>query len=347
LRVSLSIFLILLCQLVLGSNLSAADPDQYTKLLIHSDSTNGSTQFVDASSNPHPITAYGNVNHSTSVQQVGATSIYFDGYGDYLSTPNSPDWDFGTDNFTVEFWLYPTSSSLSGVRLFLGTYAPGQYKGWTIGIVNGKLAFSADTNGVPSWDVRLEDPNSLVSDTWYHCLVVRNADEWSLIKNGTVVDSSQVSGALYPSGARLEIGESYSSYQFIGYLDEIHISKGIDRQSQLPAKPTVTGGVVFSGTIQPRPAANTTDRIIAVLEGTRENGTSVWINGELIEPLGSGPWAHQIQLNPGDNAYEIYCRNSIGNQSASEWVDINFNGQGGIIYEYDAAGRMKRVQTLP
>jgi len=31
--------------------------------------------------------------------------MYFDGNGDYLSIPNSTDWDFGTDPYTIDFWI--------------------------------------------------------------------------------------------------------------------------------------------------------------------------------------------------------------------------------------------------
>jgi parallel beta-helix repeat protein len=114
-----------------------------------------------------------------------------------------------------------------------------------------------------------------------------------------------------------------------------------------PAKPVITGGVVSSGTIQPRPADNKADRVAAVLEGTREAHTSLWVNGELKVPIGSEPWSCQIGLSPGDNALEILSKDAAGNSSLSEWVDIQFTGQGGVVYEYDAAGRIKRIQTLP
>ncbi len=110
-----------------------------------------------------------------------------------------------------------------------------------------------------------------------------------------------------------------------------------------PTKPVITGGVVSSGTIQPRPTANSTDRVIAVLEGTREGNTSLWVNGDLKESMGSQPWSCQIELNPGDNSFELMSQDCAGNTSISEWVDIHFTGQGGVVYEYDAAGRLKTI----
>jgi hypothetical protein len=110
-----------------------------------------------------------------------------------------------------------------------------------------------------------------------------------------------------------------------------------------PAKPTITGSTVASGTIQPRPAQNTADRVIAVLEGTRDPETTLWINGMQFVHEGSGTWSTHINLAPGDNALEVYCLDAAGNQSPSEWVDINVTAEGGTVYQYDSSGRMIRV----
>lgn len=68
--------------------------DSETKLLIHSDTTSGSTTFSDSSDSIHTITLNGDVVHSGNTSKFGDTSMYFDGSGDYLSVPDSTDWDF-------------------------------------------------------------------------------------------------------------------------------------------------------------------------------------------------------------------------------------------------------------
>ncbi|MDY7037988.1 MAG: hypothetical protein SV375_17720 [Thermodesulfobacteriota bacterium] len=55
--------------------------DEYTKLLIHSDTTNGSTTFEDSSDSGHSITPNGDVHHSTAQAKFGGSSIYFGGNG--------------------------------------------------------------------------------------------------------------------------------------------------------------------------------------------------------------------------------------------------------------------------
>lgn len=114
-----------------------------------------------------------------------------------------------------------------------------------------------------------------------------------------------------------------------------------------PAKPVITGGIIASGTIQPRPASNTADRVVFTLEGTREANTSIWVNGQLQVPNSSAQWSCTLTVNPGQNEFEVHSQDLAGNSSPLEWVDINFTGQGGIVYQYDASGRLKKVLSLP
>ena len=80
--------------------------DAYTKLLIHSDDTDGSTSFTDSSSSGYSITAAGNSHHETDQAKIGQSSMYFDGSGDYISTPYSAYWNFGSGDWTLDFWAY-------------------------------------------------------------------------------------------------------------------------------------------------------------------------------------------------------------------------------------------------
>ena len=89
--------------------------DAFTKLLLHSNTVAGSTSFQDYSGNAHAVTASGDTHHSGVSKQFGNTSILFDGTGDFLSIPDSPDWHFGTGDFTIDFWVS---------RLSFGTNQP-------------------------------------------------------------------------------------------------------------------------------------------------------------------------------------------------------------------------------
>ncbi len=53
----------------------------------------GSTTFTDsATGGSHTWTAYGNAQIDTAQNKFGGASGLFDGSGDYIDTPDSPDW---------------------------------------------------------------------------------------------------------------------------------------------------------------------------------------------------------------------------------------------------------------
>jgi hypothetical protein len=97
---------------------SATGIDQFTTLMIHSNTYNGDTSFVDASPSAHPISVYGNTHNSTLQAKFGNSSIYFDGSGDYLNIANHNDWNFGDQDFTIDFWVRPNRAGQSFIMEF-------------------------------------------------------------------------------------------------------------------------------------------------------------------------------------------------------------------------------------
>ncbi|HUT69838.1 MAG TPA: Calx-beta domain-containing protein [Desulfatiglandales bacterium] len=113
---------------------------------------------------------------------------------------------------------------------------------------------------------------------------------------------------------------SFTAQDMAGNTQAYSFSFTVDSQS--PAKPTITGGTVFSGVIQARPAENKADSPTITLTGTREDNTGVWINAVLRVPPGTGGWSVDLTLPQGNNSLEIYLEDGAGNRSPSEWVDI-------------------------
>jgi hypothetical protein len=127
------------------------------------------------------------------------------------------------------------------------------------------------------------------------------------------------------------------------YANTQNVSFSFTIDTQPPAKPVITGGTVDSGTIQPRPASNSTGQFMVEITGTRDAGTSVWINGELKVDIDNAPWSVQLPLMPGDNTHEIWLVDRTGNQGESEWVDIEALAEITIQLEYDATGRIRHI----
>ncbi len=98
--------------------------DQYynnVNLLLRLTGSNGSTTFVDNSSSPKTMTANGNAQISTAQTKFSGGSLYLDGNGDYLTTPNTTSLLLGTNDFTIECFLYLTQNGTTAVG---ETYAP-------------------------------------------------------------------------------------------------------------------------------------------------------------------------------------------------------------------------------
>lgn len=87
-----------------------------TKLLLHMNGTEGATSFTDSATSK-TVAASGNT-HITGLGENFGDVMTFDGTGDYLSLPDSVDWDFGTGNFTLDFKL--RFSSVASQQLLFG-----------------------------------------------------------------------------------------------------------------------------------------------------------------------------------------------------------------------------------
>jgi hypothetical protein len=192
-------------------------------LLIHSNNSDGSTTFVDSGAgfnSPHIITHSGNVHHEIDQKKFGSTSIYFDGYRDILKLDNSDDWNFGIEDFTVDFWVrFSAFPSFSGM---ISTMGPADvHNGWLIYTLNNQLRVWMYPADLIITTIEL--------NTWYHVAAVKYNNTIKAFVNGISIGSQTSQSIPYP-GSGLVIGKIYTggdNYYLNGYLDEIRVMKGI------------------------------------------------------------------------------------------------------------------------
>jgi hypothetical protein len=122
------------------------DSDSNTKVLL----AQGQFPFIDGSSNDHTITLYGNLetsinqHHDLAVSYSKSShggSVYFDGSGDYLSSTTSSAMDFGTGDFTIEFWMYPDNYTNGDV--IADARAVWNDNGWNLEFKNNGIVLYA------------------------------------------------------------------------------------------------------------------------------------------------------------------------------------------------------------
>lgn len=168
----------------------------------------------------------GNAQINTSIVKYGTGSIAFDGTGDYLVVKDPTgvnDYAFGTGDFTIEMWIYPTagtSKMLYDSRVTTGVY-PTIY-------INASNAITFYTNGAD----RITGAAPTLN-TWQHIAVVRYSGVTKLYVNGTQSGSSYTDANVYLNAAARPVigadGSSLGSQNYAGYMDDIRVTKGYAR----------------------------------------------------------------------------------------------------------------------
>jgi len=219
------------CFMLMGRRNGFMGNDSYTKLLLHFNGTDGATSTSDASRSGHSVTFESNAQLDTAYKQLGSSSLLLDGTDDRIKIADSDDFAFGTENFTVDFWLLmhtvedasfygQFTSSTNTVDLYYST---------------SKLIMSFKVGGVTKASYWTTDSVSISQDTWYHIAFVRNGTTGLIFVNGvskTLTESVAFgTNDVGNIAADLYIG-AYGSTPTLpldGQIDEFRISKGIAR----------------------------------------------------------------------------------------------------------------------
>jgi len=183
--------------------------------------TNGFYLDFSNTSTKHAITASGNAAHKTSRSKIGSSSIEFDGGtdADYLSIPQHSDFGFGTNDWTVEFWV---NLSTTGAHHQIGQEDGSDY--WRVKSTATAFEVQVEVDGVTQ--LNFAGSTGLTStDTWYHMAVVKSDSTATLYLDGTSVGSGSWTGSMSMVDTPLLIGNYKSgSYGLDGFMDEIRIS---------------------------------------------------------------------------------------------------------------------------
>lgn len=207
--------------------------DARTQLLLHGNGINGGTTFDESSCGGRTkvITSSGNVQTSTLDKKFGTASIRTDGTGDFLSSVSTTDFNFSSDDFTVDMWVNPLSTSTQRIMAKDNAATNYQWLNFAVGPSGINLGVSTNTS---AWGLLEISTISYSTGTWTHLAIVRSAQALRAYKNGTQVAFSTMvaSASTVSSGSEnLVIGsENYSPRrEFNGYIDEVRISPGVAR----------------------------------------------------------------------------------------------------------------------
>jgi hypothetical protein len=201
-------------------------------LLLHCDGANGSTTFTDNSPSQKTITALGNAQITTVDPKFGTGAILLDGTGDYVRASASADFNFGTGNFTIEFFVRWTNLVGPSGLHFL----------WDTGTAGTALRFQDGNNflfyleGVVQSGILV---TGLTINTWYHIAVVRSGTSVNLYLDGILRGTRTTSAALGNSTLPFTMGALGSGgFATQGRLDEFRVTKGVARYTANFTPPT-------------------------------------------------------------------------------------------------------------
>jgi hypothetical protein len=184
-------------------------------LLLRFEGSNDSTSFLDSSSAPKVVTANGNARISTAQSFFGGSSGFFDGTGDFLSTPAGPAFAFGTGDFTVETWLYVSSYNSQAVRFFTTSATVTNFScevtaAGALGFWNGS-AFT--TFG-----------GSVTANVWHHIAICRASGVVRAFLNGALVGSATITTNL-TNTLPIQFPATNSYASAVCYLNALRVTR--------------------------------------------------------------------------------------------------------------------------
>ena len=295
-------------------------PVSATVLLLHGDAT----PLIDSASGAKTVTAVGNAAYSTAQKKFGTGSIYFDGTGGYLTVPDSADWYFGADPFTIDTWVRFNDST--NLNMLARQYVNADNY-WFLNVTrggvggtyyDGKISFLVVVGGVikASYDTTNNCTPYIV---WHHIELVRSGINVYIFVDGvsqpltvtTAISTNEVPNL----AAVLEVGAVYNNtYAMNGWLDEFRISKGVARHTANFTPPTqeYADTAWQVGTTITGLTSLSTCNIAKILSSTSyiiNNRTGNFTLGEVLSC--NGLLADQGAAHPTVAIYPIYTPTSL------------------------------------
>jgi len=212
-------------------------------LAMHMEGAEGGTVFTDMKSKV--MSVQGSVTTRTGVKKVGTSSGYFPGIGSDISTPITTDFILDPNvGFTIECFCYHTTDPIAdGANLKVSTiftiFGENSITSCNLHIMGNSsvggtgLLLEYSVNGVTKSSTGYT--GTINKNQWYHIAICASATDVKYFIDGALVATSPPLVTALPIGltGTVRIGRMYPSglYErtFIGYIDELRITKGVAR----------------------------------------------------------------------------------------------------------------------
>jgi hypothetical protein len=223
--------------LLFTRTLTATEHDQITGYLA----SKWGSQVNLPSNHPNKTFSTGTPNFTQNVfrqvkRTIGSTnpinptakySAFFNnGSNTFLSIPASSSLTLGTNNHTIEFWMYQISRGQYDVPFAYGKMNP-QTATTNYYINCGSGGFGlAIGNGAGGWAVQITGAARSLNE-WHHYAIVRNGNTFTVYDNGTSVGSVTASINIPAQGDVFRVGSDGEGYGIInGYISNFRLVNG-------------------------------------------------------------------------------------------------------------------------
>lgn len=207
-----------------------ADPAfSNVSLLLHCNGTDASTTVTDSSTNTKTVTANNGAQIDTAQSKFGGSSVLFDGVNDYLSIPDNADFEFGTGDFCVEFWVRFDTFTYADDQELISKPDGSGYTPYRLywSSADGKIYFQCYSSA-NALIVNFAHQTVVSAGTWYHIAASRSGTTFRSFIAGTVGSTTATSSAsLKDNASDLRFGLYPGDfYPLLGWIDEVRLTKG-------------------------------------------------------------------------------------------------------------------------
>lgn len=204
----------------------SADPNfSNVTLLLHGEGANGGTTFTDNSplNNNPPGGTNGSIRTSTAQSKWGVASIDINsGALEYAGVSNILPSSPGTQDFTIEGWIYPTNAA--------GSYQAILYLGQS---PSADVAFYLKANSILWFEGadRITSPATVVNNAWQHVALSKTSGVMRSFVGGIDSGVTFSAAAIGPSaGLSIFLGSNrLFAENFAGFIDDFRITNGVSR----------------------------------------------------------------------------------------------------------------------
>jgi hypothetical protein len=155
---------------------------------------------------------------------VGAGYVEFDGTGDYLTTAtHASDFNFGTGDFTIEFWINSTQTSRADPFAWNFDYTSAGWGSFILNVSSGRIDWYEGL-GIATYATSTGWNDGL----WHHLAVSRSGTSLKVFLDGVQIGTTASSSYSYgASDVGVSVGFSTSTgYYLNGQMSNVRIVKG-------------------------------------------------------------------------------------------------------------------------